>query len=327
MIVVASENGKAGIQASIDMLRAGGSAVDAVEAGIRLVEENLADHSVGRNAYPNLLGELELDASIMDGRTLESGAVCALKNYSAAIAVARQVMERLPHVLLAGEGAARFAAEMGFARDEDMVGAELKALRERYLTSIMGAERYAEIENLADMADWVKVSTDPEKKFGTVNFIAQDKNGDICTGVSTSGWAWKYPGRVGDSPIIGAGNYADNRYGAAACTGTGEMAIRACTAHSLVFYMKMGMSVAEASKQAMADLRDLGGPYISRMNLISLDKDGNHFGCTSMAGKYYKNYSLKPGAYIFQRADMDDYEEAERFFVEIPTRWPSEEGG
>jgi beta-aspartyl-peptidase (threonine type) len=327
MIVVASENGKAGIQASIDVLRAGGSAVDAVEAGIRLVEENLADHSVGRNSYPNLLGELELDASIMNGRTLESGAVCALKNYSAAISVARKVMERLPHVLLAGEGASRFAAEMGFDRDEDMVGEELKALRERFLTSVMGAERFADIENLPDMADWVKVSTDPEKKFGTVNFIAQDKNGDICTGVSTSGWAWKYPGRVGDSPIIGAGNYADNRYGAAACTGTGEMAIRACTAHSLVFYMKMGMSVAEASKQAMADLRDLGGPYISRMNLISLDKDGNHFGCTSMAGQYYKNYSLKPGAYIFQRADMDSFEEAERYFVEIPTRWPSEEGG
>lgn len=216
---------------------------------------------------------------------------------------------------------------MGFKSDSDMLSPEMLALRERYLRRIMGDRVYDNLENDQELWDWVKVSTDPEKKFGTVNFIAQDQNGDICTGVSTSGWAWKYPGRVGDSPIIGAGNYADNRFGAAACTGTGEMAIRACTAHSLVFYLKMGMSIDKAGEQAMIDLRDLGGPYISRMNLIAMDKDGNHCGYTSMAGKSYKNYSMKPGTYIFQTGEMSTFEEAERSYVEIPTRWPKEEGG
>ena len=327
MIVIASQNGKVGIEAAVDILKSGGSAIDAVEAGIRLVEDNPEDHSVGRNSYPNLLGELELDACIMDGRTLESGGVSALKNHPAAISVARKVMEKLPHVLLTGDGAERFADEMGFTRDEAMLSDEITDLRDRYLRRVLGDDVYENLDNHDALWDMVKISTDPEKRFGTVNFIAQDKNGDICGGVSTSGWAWKYPGRVGDSPIIGAGNYADNRFGAAACTGMGEMAIRACTAHSLVFYMKMGMSVAEAGERAMADLRDLGGNYISRMNLIALDKDGNHAGFTSMDGQHYKNYSMKPGTYVFQTADMSTHEEVERTFVDIPVRWPRTEGG
>lgn len=327
MIVVASENGRVGIQAAVDILKAGGSAIDAVEAGIRLVEDNEDEHSVGRNSYPNLLGDLELDASIMNGRTLESGAVSALQNYPAAISVARAVMEKLPHVHLTGEGAGRLAAELGFARDEKMLSAETLALRETYLRRVLGNPAYENLEHDTRLWDRVKVSTDPEKKFGTVNFIAQDANNDICCGVSTSGWAWKYPGRVGDSPIIGAGNYADNRYGAAACTGTGEMAIRSCTAHSLVFYMKMGMSVAKAAEQAMTDLRDLGGAYISRMNLIAIDRDGHHCGYTSMATIHYENYSTRPGTYIFQSPGMTALEEVERTFIDIPGRWPKDEGG
>ncbi len=110
---------------------------------------------------------------------------------------------------------------------------------------------------------------------GTVNFLAQDKEGNICAGTSTSGWAGKYPGRLGDSPIIGAGLYADNRYGAAACTGMGEMAIRASTARSVIFYLKMGYSLLDAGRQAMIDLNDLEGRYLSRMNIVMMDKDGN----------------------------------------------------
>ena len=320
MIVVASANGRVGIQASIDVLKSGGSAIDAVEAGIRLVEENMDDHSVGRNSYPNILGELELDASIMNGHTLESGAVAAMKNVPAAISVARQVMKKLPHVLLAGDGAERFAAEMGFACDEQMVTEAIVGVRERHLTSTTSDAIFESIPERTDLWDLVKHATDPEKKYGTVNFIAQDANGDICTGVSTSGWAWKFPGRVGDSPIIGAGNYADNRYGAAACTGMGEMAIRACTAHSLIFYMKMGATLDEASRRAMEDLRDLGGPYVSRMSLISLDKDGNHAGCTSH-NPHADGSTGNVGTYVFQRTDMAKYDEVPRQYVEVPERW------
>ncbi len=157
----------------------------------------------------------------------------------------------------------------------------------------------------------MRLATDPERTKGTVNFIAQDAHGDIACGVSTSGWAWKYPGRVGDSPIIGAGNYADNRYGAAACTGMGEMAIRAATAHSLIFYMKIGLSVQEAGQRAMQDLNDLDGRFLGMMRIITLDKNGNHAGFSSAEGH----------TYIIQTDDMSTPAEVTRTFVPIRSRW------
>ncbi len=316
MIVVASSNGRIGIQAATQILRQGGTAVDAVEAGIRLVEANPEDHTVGYNGYPNILGEVELDASIMNGRTLESGAVGALKGYVHAITLARQVMERLPHVLLVGDGASRFAAEMNNPPQPEMLRPETRTVWADRLRPEMGQvnlsdDAVAQLASRADLARWVELATDPERTKGTVNFIAQDSVGNICTGVSTSGWAWKYPGRLGDSPIIGAGNYADNRYGAAACTGMGEMAIRASTAHSLVFYMKMGLSLAEACERAMIDLRDLDGRFISVMNLVAIDKDGNHAGFSSEDGR----------TYIYQTPDMAECEELPRTVVSVPPRW------
>jgi beta-aspartyl-peptidase (threonine type) len=220
-------------------------------------------------------------------------------------------MEQLPHVLLVGDGANRFAAEMGHPQQTEMLLPKTRAVWANRLRPDMDDNDIAQIASRTDLSRWVELATDPERAKGTVNFIAQDKEGHICTGVSTSGWAWKYPGRLGDSPIIGAGNYADNRYGAAACTGMGEMAIRACTAHSLVFYLKMGLSVAEASKRAMADLRDLDGRFISVMNLIALDKDGNHAGYSSDEGR----------TYIYQTPDMPDCEEIDRTVVPVPPRW------
>ncbi|MBE2202181.1 MAG: N(4)-(beta-N-acetylglucosaminyl)-L-asparaginase [Anaerolinea sp.] len=310
MIIVASTNGLIGMPAAVAVLRAGGTAVAAVEAGIRLVEANPDDHSVGYGGYPNIVGDLELDASIMDGRTLETGAVAAMKGYTHAISVARQVMETLPHVLLVGEGAERFAAEMGLVR-EDLLTDAARATWEQRLRQDMPADVFANLRGDIPLRDWVRLATDPERARGTVNFIAQDAHGDIACGVSTSGWAWSYPGRVGDSPIIGAGNYADNRYGAAACTGMGEMAIRAGTARSIVLYLKMGMSLTEACAEAMRDLRDLGGRFLSVMNLVALDKAGNPAGFSSIPDK----------TYIYQRADMEAPVEATRTHVPLPARW------
>jgi beta-aspartyl-peptidase (threonine type) len=311
MIVVASANGRIGIEAAVDVLKSGGSAVDAVEAGTRLVEANPDDHSVGYNGWPNVLGELELDASIMDGRSLMSGAVGAMKGYPYAISVARKVMETLPHVLLVGEGAERFAAEMSCEAWSDMFTDEVCQVWQRRLQQATDEADVSQIAQRTDLHKLVRFTTDPERTWGTVNFIAQDSHGDIACAVSTSGWAWKYPGRLGDSPIIGAGNYADNRWGAAACTGMGEMAIRASTAHSLVFYMKMGLSVAEAGERAMQDLNDLGGRFLSTMNLIAVDNDGNHTGYTNVPGR----------TYIYQTADMPECVELERTVVPIQTQW------
>lgn len=310
MIVVASSNGIVGIQTAVQVLRAGGTAVDAVEAGIRLVEANPDDHTVGYGGYPNILGQVELDASIMNGRTLESGAVAALQGYPHPISIARKVMEELPHVLLAGAGAARFAAEMGFTAQE-MLTPEAQRVWQERLQRDMPPEVFANLHAQPALRDWVRLATDPERAGGTVNFIAQDAHGDIACGVSTSGWAWKYPGRLGDSPIIGAGNYADNRYGAAACTGMGEMAIRAATARSLVLYLKMGMTLAEAGTEAMRDLADLHGRFLSVMNIIALDRHGQPAAFSSQQGK----------TYIYQHADMAEPVEALRTFVAIPARW------
>ncbi len=275
MYLVASTNAGVGLPVAMDLLRAGRSAADAVEAAIRAVEDNAEDHSVGYGGYPNLIGEVELDAGMMQGSDRTSGAVAALKNYRHPISVARRVMDKLPHVLLVGEGAGRFAAEMGFEPEDLLTDAARRAWA-RGLTPEMSDDELGSIASRDDIWRWVEIATDPERTHGTTNVIARDAQGHICAGVSTSGWAWKYPGRVGDSPIAGAGFYADDRYGAAACTGTGEMAIRAATAHSVVFYLKMGFSLIEAGNRAMADLNDLGGHYLSGMSFVAVDREGNH---------------------------------------------------
>ncbi len=312
MLIIASHNGASGIADAMRALKNDGSAMDAVEIGIRVVEADPSDHTVGYNGYPNILGELELDASIMDGRTLNSGAVALMRGFPYAISVARQVMERkLPHVLLAGAGAERFAREINAEAWEDMLTDEIRAVWRGRLAASTATGEFPSLSDDSPLLEWVKLATDPERVAGTVNFIAIDGQGDIAAGVSTSGWAWKYPGRIGDSPIIGAGNYADNRYGACACTGMGEMAIRAGTARSLVLYLQMGMPLREAARQAMIDLRDLGGDYIGGMNLIALDRDGAHIGLSADAGR----------TYIYQQADMAEHVEVEREVVEISARW------
>jgi beta-aspartyl-peptidase (threonine type) len=310
VIVVASSNGLVSIAEAMDVLRQGGSAVDAVEAGIRGVEANPEDHSVGIGGYPNLVGQIEVDAGIMDGRDLAAGAVGALQNFKHPISVARKVMEHLPHVLLVGEGARRFALEMGAERGE-LLTAEAQQAWEERMRSAMPEPVFRQLPDLSDLVRWVEMATDPERARGTVNFLAQDARGNLCAGTSTSGWAWKYPGRLGDSPIIGAGLYADDRYGAAACTGMGEMAIRAGTALSTVRYLRMGLSLDEAGRQAMSDLNDLGGRYRSQMHIVALDRQGRHAGFSSEPDK----------PYLFMTERMQQPEEAIRTQVLVEKAW------
>jgi len=286
------------------VLRAGGSALDAVEAGVRLVESNPGDHSVGYSGYPNLLGEVELDASIMDGATLAAGAVGALKGYEHAISVARKVMEELPHCFLVGEGAARFARELGFA-GKDLLTDEAKRVYEQILQDKVPEVYGQRAKYLDSIRRFVKIAADPEKPNETVNFIARDGQGNIACAVSTSGWAWKYPGRLGDSPVIGAGNYADNLYGAAACTGRGEMAIRCGTARSIVLYMKMGLSLEAAGREAFADLERLVDPFAGSMNSIAMAHDGRHAAFSNTEG----------ATYIYMDDGMEEPCEAPRIFV------------
>lgn len=289
-IIVASANGAIGIEAGVDILRAGGSALDAVVAAVRLVEANPDDHTVGYSGLPNLLGEVELDASIMVGDGLRAGGIGALTGYQDAIDLACRVMDELPHVLIAGGGAARFAAEVGLPR-RSLLTAEAEAIWRSRVDGSVDDERSAYYTRMRELVR--STASDPdlagtgEPPHGTVNVIARDRDGRIASAVSTSGWAWKYPGRLGDSPIIGAGNYADDRWGAAACTGRGEMAQRACTAHSVVTFMRFGMPLDDALALAADDLSALEDPYASEVNIVALDRDGKPGAVSTEAGKTY----------------------------------------
>ncbi len=207
-MMVASERGEVGLPAGIALLRAGGSAMDAVEAAVRLAESNEADHYVGVGGLPNLLGEVELDASIMDGASRRAGAVAAVTGFPHPISIARAVCERLPqHLMLVGPGAERFADEVGIERgitltDEarqmwrDGLTPEGLKVAEANIGPGEGAYRRQVLEHLAAMPP-------PGGPWGTVNVLALDAAGNLAAGVSTSGYPWKYPGRVSDSAIIG----------------------------------------------------------------------------------------------------------------------------
>src|SRR2546421_5270055 len=229
------------------VLARGGSALDAVEACAKIIEADTTDTSVGRGGKPNVLGEVELDASIMDGTTHRSGAVAALKGYLHPISVARAVMERTPHVFIVGDGAERLAREIGATRTQNLTASTRKLWVERLATV---GETPSSVRRRAKLLPVVLKTVREER--GTVNFLALDRKGNLASAVTTSGWAYKYPGRLGDSPVVGAGNYCDTRYGAAACTGYGELAIRGVTAKTAVDRLARGEAIPDAAAAAIA---------------------------------------------------------------------------
>jgi len=274
MILITNNEGTSGVPTTARMLGEGAAALSAVEAGIRLIEADDTVRTVGRGGWPNLLGEVELDAAMMDGTTLRVGAVGALKGFLHPISVARAIMERLPHVLLVGEGAARFAREIGAEPADNLIPDSRRVWRAWFDKEVPeeSKRRWAD----APLIELCKHAVDPEVGHDTTVFLAQDAKGEIGGAVSTSGWGWKFPGRLGDSPVIGAGMYADSRYGACACTGAGEMTIRAGTSRAVVLYMKMGMSVDAAVGEAVEDLRRLRGGLINRVTIHAIDTKGGH---------------------------------------------------
>ena len=298
MIVMATNNGDVGIRQAVDALKSGKTAADAIEIGIREVELHRPDRSVGLHGYPNILGYPELDALIMDGRTRNVGAVGAVKGYDHPISIARCVMEKLIHVFLVADGAERFASEMGFKKStyEDP---DIRRIYEKHVRDQLGIDDPEILQNSSELWKLSHLAVDPAKAGGTTNFIALDGKGDICVGVSTSGWGWKYPGRLGDSPVISAGGFADNRYGAAACTGTGELAIRTGAARNVVTYMTMGMSLEEATAEGLRDMNELNTQRVGGVQIISMDADGAH-----IAGTTHDN----PGSHVYMTADMNEPE-------------------
>ena len=294
-IVIGSERSEAGIPAAMEILRRGGSALDAVERALMLCEDNLKDHYVGTGGLPNARGEVELDASIMIGSTRAFGAVGAVKNFPNPISIARAVLEKLPqHAFLVGEGAETFARDLGF-KERDLLTDEAMELWREQLRSV--PVESIEGENTAAMSgdlryqlsalELVKRMALHEGPWGTINVIAKDKSGEIVCGVSTSGYPYKHPGRVGDSAVPGAGNYADIRFGAAACTGRGELALRLGAARTIVENIKSGMDPESACVSALNEAKTLPDDYRAELRCLALTPDGRHGGASGSAGSTY----------------------------------------
>ena len=305
--MIASERGEVGLAAGMARLRDGASALDAVEAAIRIVESNEADHYVGVGGLPNLLGAVELDASIMDGATRRAGAVAAVTGFPHPISIARAICERLPqHLLLVGAGAERFADEAGIDRGETLTE-EARQMWRAGLTppaieAVAAAQGPGEVHYRRTMLERLAMMSPPEGPWGTVNVLALDSAGNLAAGVSTSGYPWKYPGRVGDSALIGAGNYCDNRVGAAACTGRGELAIRGGTARSVLLRLAAGDDPVQACAAALADTLELPDEFRAQLQALCLTPDGRHGGASTRPG----------GTYSVLTADADRAQIAER---------------
>jgi N4-(beta-N-acetylglucosaminyl)-L-asparaginase len=236
--------GVAANQGAWKVLAAGGSALDAVEAGARVPEADLRNHFVGRAGYPDRDGHVSLDASIMTGAG-ECGAVAAIEHIAHPISVARRVMQKTPHVLLVGEGALQFALEQGFPREELLTPESAAAWREWLETA-----KYHPVPNIE--ATYGKLGVPGGKdNHDTLGMLAIDARGDLAGACTTSGMAWKLRGRVGDSPIVGAGLYVDGEVGAATSTGVGEEVIRNAGSFLVVELMRQGRSPKAACKEAV----------------------------------------------------------------------------
>jgi N4-(beta-N-acetylglucosaminyl)-L-asparaginase len=239
--------GVAANQAAWAVLAKNGRALDAVEAGARVPEVDLRNHSVGRAGYPDRDGHVTLDASIMDERG-NCGAVAAIEHIAHPISVARRVMEKTPHVLLVGDGALQFAIEQGFPKEELLTPESRKAWQEWLKSANYKPAANSEVKTYESTPSKVRGDA---KNHDTLGMLAIDALGNLSGACTTSGMAWKLHGRVGDSPIVGAGLYVDNDIGGATSTGVGEEVIRNCGSFLVVELMRQGHSPEDACRAAV----------------------------------------------------------------------------
>lgn len=283
-IAISSANGLNAVSLAIDRIKAGAAPVDAVVAGVTLVEDDPEDMSVGYGGLPNEDGVVQLDASVMDGPLHKAGAVAALQNIRNPAQVALTVLRRTDHVMLVGAGALAFAKAHGFPEQEMLTDRARQAWLEWK-------------ENLNPRDDWLdddqRRETEPRQSraeelgvpfgYGTIHCAALDGHGDLGACTTTSGLSYKIPGRVGDSPIIGAGMFVDNTVGAAGATGRGEAVIQSCGAFQAVQHMANGATPTEACLKVLqwiADhthrhylLNSRGEPNFN-VSMYALRKDG-----------------------------------------------------
>ncbi|WP_235297859.1 N(4)-(beta-N-acetylglucosaminyl)-L-asparaginase [Portibacter marinus] len=270
-IIISTWNNVQANNAAWETLTEKGNILDAVEAGARVPEADPADQSVGYGGRPDREGNVTLDACIMD-KDGNCGAVTFLQHIKHPISVARKVMEETPHVMLSGAGALEFALEQGFEK-QDLLTEKSK---QEYIKWLETAEYKPKVN--IELHD-------------TIGIIGADSNGDLSGACTTSGLAYKMPGRVGDSPIIGAGLFVDNEVGSAVATGMGELVMRSVGSFLVVELMRQGLSPYEACKEAVMRIVRRQDTAELQVGYIAMNKDGT-----------YGAYSIKPG-FVFAVTD------------------------
>ena len=314
-LIISSANGLQALDKGMDILKKGGDTLDAVVATVTVVEDDPNDDSVGYGGLPNEEGEVELDASVMHGPTHRAGAVASVRRIRNVARLAKTVMENTNHTMIVGDGARRFALAQGF---EEM---NLLTEHSRKIWLAWKAKSSFNWRPGIDSPEWkehLAMLFDGDEKqiayaerviahppTGTIPCMAVDAKGDISATTTTSGLSWKIPGRVGDSPIIGAGCYVDNEVGAAGSTGKGEENIKICGGHTIIEMMRQGKSPTDACLEAMArvarnyknDKKKLGTFHLY---FYAINKDGVHGAASLWRNGYEANkqasYAVHDGA-------------------------------
>ncbi len=330
-IIISSENGLHALQKGMDVLKSSGDTLDAVIAAVTVVEDDPNDDSVGYGGLPNENGDVELDASVMHGPTHRAGAVASVQRIKNVARLAKTVMERTNHCMIVGDGARRFAVDEGFQ--------EMNLLTERSRLAWLAWKAAHSInwrpgidspewkEKMASLFDTPKKQSWREHverviahpPTGTINCLAVNGKGEISGTTTTSGLAWKIPGRVGDSPIIGAGLFVDGAVGGAGSTGKGEENIKIAGGHTIVEMMRQGKTPTEACLEA---LRRVAANYnndkkkLSTFHLLfyALNVEGVHGGASLWRNAYSKNHHA---VYAVHDGTQAKLAECAPFFDEI----------
>lgn len=281
---------EAALAAGWRILQEGGSALDAVEHAVISLED-FPLFNAGRGSVFTHEGEQEMDAAIMDGRTLDAGAVTFVKNIRNPIKLARCVMERTDHVLLAGEGANQFADEIGMETEED----EYFFTEHRWLQLQDAiAQSRVQLDHAGSTGPLSLAAVGLQKPIGTVGAVACDSDGNLASATSTGGMTNKKYGRVGDTPIIGAGTYAENSTCAVSCTGHGEFFMRGVSAYDVAAQIKYGgLTVDQAARNTIENLRSVNGEG----GLIAVDRNGNVTLPFNSEGMY-RGYVTSDGSFV-----------------------------
>jgi N4-(beta-N-acetylglucosaminyl)-L-asparaginase len=296
-VAVASKNGLEAVRIAVERMEAGGPPVESAVKGVAVVESDPEDTSVGYGGLPNSEGVVQLDACCMDGPTMRAGAVAALEGYAHPAQVALEIMRRTTRVLLVGRGAARFASSLGF-KEQNLLTERARKIWLYWRAQMSGVDDWIAPPDLIedpDVQQFIK-KNGPVRPTGTINLCAVNGNGDLGGTTTTSGLAFKIPGRVGDSPLIGAGLFVDNEVGAAGSTGRGESVIQVSGAHTVVELMRAGQSPRDACLGALDRLVNATRvPYLldeqGRPNFdvkfYAVNKAGEAAGAAIWAGAEY----------------------------------------